>query len=1289
MASTYTLTLADGTTLADLTSLESNGVGSQSTPRQILDINFTAGVQSLVVADDVTTRFVPGFSFEIFGSVYEGTYTVHASGPSYLDGRTTIPVNEAVVFDDFVVSGVSSAGNYWKVLSAGNASCMFYPGSTLTITGNGFGAANTTYTVISSITSEANSIVAVIPGVGGTWSVSGDQTDYYDVGATFKVRGNGIGDGDYIVASSTWTGTNTDIVVTGTIPALATSIGVAILTPAFTKITVTPGSIPIGATVSGTATPSAPVQYALSAPPAIIVVSPGVFDITWHIAGNHASKFVTDCSFAIKGNSFYEYNVFPIRSVSFSLGNTHVTTRVSSAVTPTPDSSGVLVLPAPVAPFGYVQYTINEAATSLQLIGKGTPYFSNGISWGHAIMNNEIHSLEHFARNNPPVAPLVGQIWYDSSTLQHRALNDDVIRYDIVDVVVGPSGYFEVVGDQTANPDFSIGNDIIVYNNVGMGLDTARFEVSGTSLSGGNTRITSFDPIPLNATTDGVIYSADKWNGMVTANVPVLGLIHMNGFKITNLADATDPLDALNLQTGDARYVNVTGDTMTGDLTMATGADIFMTNGNIQFNGASNISFPLGTTGDILLAGANDITFSGTGIINMGGNKITNLGNATVGTDALNMNTGDSRYVNVTGDTMTGTLTMSGATIAMGNNKITGLADATVATDALNMQTGDARYVNITGDTMTGALTMGAGQGINMTSGTITFNSTSAISFPVGSTGDITLAGGNDITFTGAGQISMGTNKIVNLGTPTTGTDAATKAYVDGFVSGVIFLSPVKDPNIYSDALDTPPGSPVVGYRTYIVKPGAFTITGRVTGASGKWIISGNHAARFTAGNTFVVNGNSNAPSDGTYTVASAADVAATTEITITGTVPVASGTNGTVYHSVGAWNGKDGHAMVWDGSSWIDVLDRAVISGDRFGIYAEPDNDEVPADTSGMSAELTGNLGKIGTIQATVTSPGFTALGTAPAWSFYTPVEPDAFSVTGTHSYHFGHSYTFRGTYGSGTYNSNYKWIEFSGPSSIIDGAGLVFTGNTLNVGSGNAITVTANAINVADNPVLPGTASVTINTGTTGQRSGTPTNAMFRHNTTNLKFEGYENSGWRDFITATNGDVATNQIVYGTASGVVTSNAAYSVETSTLSLQHAAGNFAVAGDARTGQYVLKASTTDATVTEMLINGGTRLALSNDSTWMFHVQVVARRTDVDGESASYKFEGCIDRNANAASTALVGTVLSTILAEDSTAWDVTVDADTTNGSLRLRVTGEAAKSIRWVAFVRTVEVRG
>jgi hypothetical protein len=134
--------------------------------------------------------------------------------------------------------------------------------------------------------------------------------------------------------------------------------------------------------------------------------------------------------------------------------------------------------------------------------------------------------------------------------------------------------------------------------------------------------------------------------------------------------------------------------------------------------------------------------------------------------------------------------------------------------------------------------------------------------------------------------------------------------------------------------------------------------------------------------------------------------------------------------------------------------------------------------------------------------------------------------------------------------------------------------------------------------------------------------------------------------------------------------------------------------GASQSGMIVLRGQTTNATPAALVSNtnaAGTanQLILRNDSTFAFRILVVARRTDADNESAGYEFVGVVDRNANAASTALVGAVTKTVLAEDTAAWDVNVTADTTNGGLKVEVTGEAAKTILWVATCWTSEVTG
>lgn len=139
-----------------------------------------------------------------------------------------------------------------------------------------------------------------------------------------------------------------------------------------------------------------------------------------------------------------------------------------------------------------------------------------------------------------------------------------------------------------------------------------------------------------------------------------------------------------------------------------------------------------------------------------------------------------------------------------------------------------------------------------------------------------------------------------------------------------------------------------------------------------------------------------------------------------------------------------------------------------------------------------------------------------------------------------------------------------------------------------------------------------------------------------------------------------------------------------------YAGGVFSAAGDAQMSALVVRNQTTNATQTELFLDGATasrRATIASDTTWLFEIFVVARRTDADNESAGYKFQGVLDNNAG--TTALVGLVVKTIVAEDTSAWDATVEADNTNDALVVKVTGEAAKTINWVARIELTEVTG
>jgi hypothetical protein len=134
--------------------------------------------------------------------------------------------------------------------------------------------------------------------------------------------------------------------------------------------------------------------------------------------------------------------------------------------------------------------------------------------------------------------------------------------------------------------------------------------------------------------------------------------------------------------------------------------------------------------------------------------------------------------------------------------------------------------------------------------------------------------------------------------------------------------------------------------------------------------------------------------------------------------------------------------------------------------------------------------------------------------------------------------------------------------------------------------------------------------------------------------------------------------------------------------------GNFAAIGDAQSSKMVLRNATTDATATELFLDGSSaRATIPNNTCWHADIRIVARQA-TGTNHATYHRKCTIYKNTTAASTTLVGTVQTIGTDEESDAnWAVAVTADTTNGSLKIEVTGVAATNIRWVAELSVVEV--
>lgn len=145
-----------------------------------------------------------------------------------------------------------------------------------------------------------------------------------------------------------------------------------------------------------------------------------------------------------------------------------------------------------------------------------------------------------------------------------------------------------------------------------------------------------------------------------------------------------------------------------------------------------------------------------------------------------------------------------------------------------------------------------------------------------------------------------------------------------------------------------------------------------------------------------------------------------------------------------------------------------------------------------------------------------------------------------------------------------------------------------------------------------------------------------------------------------------------------------------------HALSSGAVgAGADQRREFVLYAGTTDATPKAMSTDGATAAStntviLPNASLFGFS-GILSVREDATGDSKSIEFKGSIKRGANAAATALQGTVTQADLGtpDAGATWTVAFTANTTLGGLAITVTGEAAHTLRWVARLVTTEVVG
>ena len=140
---------------------------------------------------------------------------------------------------------------------------------------------------------------------------------------------------------------------------------------------------------------------------------------------------------------------------------------------------------------------------------------------------------------------------------------------------------------------------------------------------------------------------------------------------------------------------------------------------------------------------------------------------------------------------------------------------------------------------------------------------------------------------------------------------------------------------------------------------------------------------------------------------------------------------------------------------------------------------------------------------------------------------------------------------------------------------------------------------------------------------------------------------------------------------------------------LTQATGRFAALGDQQTSVIPVAHLTTDATTATMGILGSSNApVIQPNQSAAFSILLVAR---VAGgtDTAAWQITGVLRRGASGACT-YVGTPTITLLGADAgaAAWTVAL-ASYSDGGLALRITGQAATTIRWVTRITLAEVIG
>lgn len=289
---------------------------------------------------------------------------------------------------------------------------------------------------------------------------------------------------------------------------------------------------------------------------------------------------------------------------------------------------------------------------------------------------------------------------------------------------------------------------------------------------------------------------------------------------------------------------------------------------------------------------------------------------------------------------------------------------------------------------------------------------------------------------------------------------------------------------------------------------------------------------------------------------------------------------------------------------------------------------------------------------------------------------------------------------------------VDRAANTQVASGADSVVAGGKNNTGSGSNSTVSGGSGNLAS-----GT-NATVSGGTANTASDT--SATVSGGTTNTASKDLATIGGGSLNTASGSGAAVLGGQANTASGGNASvlggsfniasatdattvggtanqaTATYSVASGNTALankhaqkSHSAGAFFTGGDSQATELIWRNLTTDATPTELFLDGAAlRAVVPLNTTWGGIMTIVGRSSA--GVGAVWEVKFGIQNNANTVS--LISAVSVAMIADGTGgSWGVTgnaaVTADNINKTLKVAMTGFAATNIRWTAHARFVEV--